>query len=243
MDDLPGAKHILIVDDDEVSREVLAVLFASEGYAVSVVADGDEALAAIEGDGPGLVLTDVQMPGISGPALAEGVRRGCRGPVRVMAMSGSQPPAARLAGYDGFLLKPFTVEDFEAALQGGAEIEEIAPADKAAMLDEAAYKKLCAAMAPAQVKAMFAFCLDDAAMRIERMRGFEEAGDDAGFRKEAHTIAGGCGMVGAVELKGLARSMEAGGLGESRTYRPAAMLAEFVLASERLRRMLDTYAG
>jgi HPt (histidine-containing phosphotransfer) domain-containing protein len=60
-------------------------------------------------------------------------------------------------------------------------------------------------------------------------------GDDAAYRREAHAIKGGCGMVGAKELQKLATSMEEQGIDATNHV---ATHEEFVLAVERLRRIL-----
>jgi HPt (histidine-containing phosphotransfer) domain-containing protein len=64
-------------------------------------------------------------------------------------------------------------------------------------------------------------------------------GDDAAYRREAHAIKGGCGMVGASELQNLAASLETRGLNDT-DY--VSSLDEFTLACERLRRMLVAHA-
>jgi HPt (histidine-containing phosphotransfer) domain-containing protein len=66
------------------------------------------------------------------------------------------------------------------------------------------------------------------------MRQAASSGDDAAYRKEAHAIKGGCGMVGAVELQRLATSMEERGLCDD----DVATLDEFMVSLERLRRIL-----
>jgi diguanylate cyclase (GGDEF)-like protein/PAS domain S-box-containing protein len=57
---------LLIVDDNEPNRDVLSRRLRQRGYAVSVAADGAEALALIERSAFDLVLLDVEMPGMSG---------------------------------------------------------------------------------------------------------------------------------------------------------------------------------
>ena len=96
--------QLMIVDDDEVSREVLCLLVEAEGYGVTAVESGDAALAAVEdGARPDAILTDMQMPGITGTALAEALRAVCPA-ARLIGMSASGDGAA---GFDGFLRKPF----------------------------------------------------------------------------------------------------------------------------------------
>ena len=64
--------QILVVDDDDVSREVLALLLQRMGYAVETAESGDAALLHLQTTNllPQLVLTDLQMPGTTGSELA-----------------------------------------------------------------------------------------------------------------------------------------------------------------------------
>ncbi len=63
---------ILIAEDDDAVRSVLVRSLTREGFGVVETFDGAEALRAIEGarEVPDLLLTDVAMPGLSGPDLA-----------------------------------------------------------------------------------------------------------------------------------------------------------------------------
>jgi CheY-like chemotaxis protein len=227
-------QRILIIDDDELSRELLVMLLDSDGYATSSAASGDEALAGpIATD---IILTDMQMPGLCGDPLGARLRE-VHGPsVRVIAMSGSEVAPAQRAHYDGFLLKPFAVADLEALLADEAILKEEA---EGVVLDAATYANLLAAMTPKQVADMFEFCLADAEKRLKRMAGAVAAGDDALYRREAHTIKGGCGMLGALELKEIAGTMETRGLpgdgNETGNIRD-----RFIDATARLRRILET---
>jgi CheY-like chemotaxis protein/HPt (histidine-containing phosphotransfer) domain-containing protein len=108
----------LVIDDDEMSRELLIVLLEAEGYAVDSAQSGEEALAQLSESHHvyDVILTDLQMPGVAGTELAKQLRRACGPRPLLLAISGSQPPAADLAPYDGFLLKPFRVEAIATAL-------------------------------------------------------------------------------------------------------------------------------
>jgi adenylate cyclase len=57
---------ILIVDDNEANRDILATRLATQGYALYQAADGEEALAAAKSVLPDLILLDVMMPKING---------------------------------------------------------------------------------------------------------------------------------------------------------------------------------
>lgn len=68
---------VLVVDDDEALRVILARTLADAGYPVLAAADGEEALAlahAVQGQ-LGLVITDIQMPNMDGLTLAESLAR------------------------------------------------------------------------------------------------------------------------------------------------------------------------
>jgi HPt (histidine-containing phosphotransfer) domain-containing protein len=87
---------------------------------------------------------------------------------------------------------------------------------------------------PPQLKQLYTLCLADAEHRIETMRQAVFADNNNAFKREAHAIKGGCGMVGALELQTLATSMEERGLSDDHV----ASLKEFIVACERLRGML-----
>lgn len=57
---------ILVVDDNQVNRNLLSHILTREGYAVQEVRDGAQALAAVANDPPALILLDIMMPGIDG---------------------------------------------------------------------------------------------------------------------------------------------------------------------------------
>jgi len=69
-------KHrILVVDDDESTRECIAELLVSHGYEVSTAEDGFDALLQLTREPPDVVISDLNMPGMSGFELLPVVRR------------------------------------------------------------------------------------------------------------------------------------------------------------------------
>jgi two-component system NtrC family response regulator len=66
--------RILVVDDDESLRRVTQFQLEQAGYHVSIASDGNQALAVLQKAPFNLVLTDLQMPGISGVELLKKVR-------------------------------------------------------------------------------------------------------------------------------------------------------------------------
>ena len=87
--EMPDAKiNLLIVDDDSVLRNSLAYIFTNLGHTVRSAEDGFSALAAIRQQVPDILLSDLNMPGMSGFELLSVVRR--RFPaIQAIAMSGA----------------------------------------------------------------------------------------------------------------------------------------------------------
>lgn len=69
---------ILIVEDDLFLSSITATRLEREGYTVSVVTDGEQALAALEKETPHLILLDIVMPGMSGFDVLKKVRAEAR---------------------------------------------------------------------------------------------------------------------------------------------------------------------
>ncbi|WP_158943487.1 response regulator [Granulicella sp. S190] len=239
--------RILIVDDDELSREVLTLLTEGEGYEVEAVDSGDAALLHLRQarQVPEVVLTDLQMPGTAGDELARQLRGLCGVETLLLAMSGSELEEGVGSEFDGFLLKPFTMDMLTGTLVNGrgestrgqkATSLSLLPdrATPPTVLNEDTYAKLAGSMRASQLDQLFTLCLKDVEDRIRRMRKAASDGDSAAYRREAHAVKGGCGMVGAVELQSLATSMEERGLCDD----DVATLDEFMVAWERLRRIL-----
>jgi two-component system cell cycle sensor histidine kinase/response regulator CckA len=115
------AVTILLVDDEEPLRKVVKRMLEAAGMSVREAASGEEALAlfAKEGEHLDLVLTDLEMPGMDGLALAAQLAE--RSAVKVLFMSGFSEQAARgpitLERGVNFLQKPFGAADLRALLR------------------------------------------------------------------------------------------------------------------------------
>jgi CheY-like chemotaxis protein len=104
----PLGKIVLVVDDEDAVREVLALHLAQAGYRVETAADGFQALALAAAEPrPAAVLLDLQMPGPDGWHL---LKRFPDVPVIVTTGTGLTPEWAASEGCAGFLRKPVTRE-------------------------------------------------------------------------------------------------------------------------------------
>jgi two-component system, OmpR family, response regulator len=78
---MPG-EHLLIVDDEDNLRSMLAAALRHHGFEVSTVANGRDALAAVAEDSPDLVVLDVMLPDLDGFEVCRRMRAdGHRTPV------------------------------------------------------------------------------------------------------------------------------------------------------------------
>ena len=88
----PSKHQILVVDDDLSVRTTLTMLLEASGYEVTTAADGFEALALLQAQLPDVLLSDLNMPEMSGFELLSNVRQ--RFPkLSVVAMSGAYETA------------------------------------------------------------------------------------------------------------------------------------------------------
>jgi len=107
---LGKAYEILVVDDSEITREMLASALARIGMRVSEAADGREALEMLLQHRPDLIVTDLEMPVMDGFELLQRVRAsaGLRDiPVVVVSSRGQQPDKVRASqlGADSYIVK------------------------------------------------------------------------------------------------------------------------------------------
>jgi len=213
-------RTVMVIDDDEISLALISLLLETEGYGVIQAGGGIRALEMLAslppGSSPDVLLADLRMPGLSGPALAAEFRRAAP-MAKVLAMSAT-PDAAE--GYDAFLKKPLETTALRAVLNGhaGAELIEAA-GEHAPALDEAVYQKMSRMMPPGALSEVYEACLKDARAREQEMRAAAGAGDLASVRRIAHTLKGSAGMVGAGRLTTCAAELELGSYEEEQLFK------------------------
>ena len=108
--------RVLVVDDDDDMRALVASALSSDGYRVTEARDGSDALdmMRITGRVPDAIVTDVCMGDVSGLSLLAALRdEGCMTPIIVMTAFGDEQvrgEALRL-GADAIFDKPIDIED------------------------------------------------------------------------------------------------------------------------------------
>lgn len=126
--DPSGQFRILIVDDREENREVLAAFHQMFGLDTRLVASGEEAVQCFKAWRPHLIWMDILMPGMTGDEAQRLIRKeaGELQPVIIAVTAGAfEEHRTRFLheGFDGFISKPYTQGDLAAILRTHLKIE------------------------------------------------------------------------------------------------------------------------
>jgi CheY-like chemotaxis protein len=115
--------RVLVVDDSEVIRRLIAVNLELEGFEVFLAEDGEECLEVIETVAPDVITLDVVMPRMDGFATAARLRAGaatCSLPIVMVTACAQDSDRARgrELGVDAYLTKPFDPADLVKVVRG-----------------------------------------------------------------------------------------------------------------------------
>lgn len=112
---------LLLVDDDKNTLDGLIRILRLEGYPVSGVLSGSDALRLLSEKNFDVMITDMNMPGMDGLTLIHEVRK-TRGDVAIVIVTADS--SAKMAlhagenpGYDHYLTKPVNIEELKTVLE------------------------------------------------------------------------------------------------------------------------------
>jgi two-component system response regulator PilR (NtrC family) len=123
--------NILIVDDEQSYRQLLSLVFESDGHAVKTAMNGREALEMLQTEPADVIISDVKMPDMDGIAMLRAVRETQPDLAVVLMTAFASVETAREAfklGADDFIQKPFDVEELKLIVKKALE--------KQALIDE-----------------------------------------------------------------------------------------------------------
>jgi len=231
--DLPT---VLIIDDDMVSREVMATVLTMTGYSIHTAARGEEAVALLEAGTctPEVILMDAQMPGLKGARLVTELR--ARSKASIYAMSGSDVPDDLRKAVDGHLSKPFGAEALQQLMEQHHPVAAAEPGEDAPVINQETLAQLRGMMPDAAVREIYAAVVEDLDKRAQALQRAMAAGDTQEIQRIGHSIKGGCGMAGALQAARLGARLEARG---DQLDNVPALLLELKAAGRNLRRMLE----
>jgi len=120
--------RVLVVDDEQSMRNVLAIALQQEGYEVVTAEDGAAARRELEARSVDLVVSDIRMPGLDGIEVLRFAREHAPGTevilVTAHASTDSAVEALRLGAYD-YVVKPFDIDELKVTVQRALEVKEL----------------------------------------------------------------------------------------------------------------------
>lgn len=131
---IPKNTNILVVDDDEVNRLIVAEMAKSIGLEVDSISNPEMVEESIKQNYYSAILTDIQMPGISGYDIVKIVeKRGIATPVIAITANSTinDPEHFTSMGFSGYLIKPFVEDDLFNALAPLVGVEKRVKAERA----------------------------------------------------------------------------------------------------------------
>ena len=117
---------ILIIEDSRSQQVLITRFLEQSGHEVTAVADGRDGLSAAkqEDNRFDLVVTDIVLPSMDGIQLIQQIRKFCKFPIGIIAMSGGSQNSvmtnletAKIAGADAVLAKPFKKQQLTEKVQ------------------------------------------------------------------------------------------------------------------------------
>jgi CheY-like chemotaxis protein len=227
---------VLIIDDDMVSREVMATVLTMSGYTIHTAAQGEEAIALLDSGTckPEVVLMDTQMPGLRGRALVDALRT--RSNASIYAMSGSDVPEDVRRAVDGHLSKPFGPHALQQLMEQHHVPQVVVDEPEAPVVKAESLAQLRGMMPESAVREIFDAVVTDLERRQAALRKALAIGDMAEIRRIGHAIKGGCGLAGAMQAMRIGARLEAIG---DYPGNGSALLGELETARLNLKRMLE----
>lgn len=136
------AQHILLVEDEESISRPLAFLLEREGYRITVVDDGADALTSFAAAQPDLILLDLMLPSLSGTEVCRSIRLTSQVPIIMLTAKDSEIDivVGLELGADDYITKPYSTRELlarvRAALRRSGSVEEERENLDAFVLDE-----------------------------------------------------------------------------------------------------------
>ena len=210
----PGPARILVAEDNPLNQEVLLLLLRQLGYVAESVANGAEAVDAVARADYDLVLMDCEMPVMDGFAATASIRRreagGRRVPIVAVTAHALESERQRClaVGMDDWLVKPLGAGPLRAVLERWLAGPTSAAEERLDPDVWAGLWRIEAGGQPGTVAHLVNLFLEDAAVRLTRMRAALASADGPALARQAHAFKGGCRQVGAVGLEMIAVRLE-----------------------------------
>ena len=218
--------RILLAEDNITNQIVITKLLEKLGCHADAVANGLEAVRALETTPYDLVLMDVQMPEMDGFEATAIIRDPSSNvadhDIPIIAMTAHALEGDRerclAAGMDGYVSKPVTADKLVQALQRHLDAPKELPSQpktEPGSVQEMAFDRSRLAWNLANDEELIALAIEtflaDAPRHVQNMQQAIKAGDADATRRAGHALKGASGTVGAIQLQELAAQLEQAG--------------------------------
>ncbi|HEX3885760.1 MAG TPA: PAS-domain containing protein [Stellaceae bacterium] len=214
--------RVLVAEDNKINQQLARMLLGKAGHIADIVENGEEAVAAVRTGDYDVVLMDVQMPVLDGIEATRLIRalEPPRSTVPIIAVTAHAMAGAReqylASGMDGYLSKPLDPSALLRALDAcaasgqpmAATVDRAEPACDA-VFDADAIATLEKYLPGAQVDELLTMFVDQIDGQVAPIRSAAALRNLAELGREAHSLAGSTGNIGASRLSRLARELEA----------------------------------
>ncbi|RMD83120.1 MAG: response regulator, partial [Chloroflexi bacterium] len=216
-----SALRVLVAEDNEINQQVTLQLLRVLGHQVTVVANGREALHAVQHGQFDVVLMDLQMPEMDGEeatchirALGNRIRQ-----PRIIALTAYAFAGIRerclAAGMDGFLNKPVRLHDLRDALHPPTDqrdqMAHSIATDGELVIDCATFNELLTALGGNQIETRlttYELIRREFQQQLDQVTVAIAQRDREQVRQIAHRLKGGARQVGAVLVAAAAQALE-----------------------------------
>jgi PAS domain S-box-containing protein len=244
-------RNVLLVDDNQINRDVARLVLQREGYTIISVCDGMEAVATAATSQYDLILMDVQMPGMDGIEATRLIRtqeqQAGRPRVPIIAMTANAMVGMREtyleAGMDDYVSKPYVpMTLLETAARWSGTAGPIPPVNTLPavplnmpieddlntepVLDRTVLEGLLSFTSVEEFTDLVQTFIRTGQQRGDRMRQQLVEGDWTTLRREAHSMISLAGNLGTTRLRILAQRIEMAVI-EERHEDAASLLERF----------------
>jgi len=216
--------RILVAEDNVVNQRVIQALIARLGHRCDVVANGIEAIEAIQRAPYDVILMDARMPEMDGIEATQAIRRlpAPAGAIPIFACTAnvmaSDAGLYLQAGMNGVIAKPIRKHELEAILapvrptSPGPTAEPAAraptPRDPLGELDEDVLAELVRAIGPEAVKTIVVQLRGDVRRHLDEIAAALDRRDTGALLRPAHVLSSTLGSFGITGLAALAVEIE-----------------------------------
>lgn len=221
--------RVLVAEDNKINQQLAAMLLKNAGHLVDIAENGAAAVAAVEASEYDVVVMDVQMPVLDGIEAADRIRNlpPPKNAVPIIAVTAHAMAGARerylAAGMDGYLSKPLDPAALLRVLdEVGRAPQENQAEDRPgetggaprnvstdAALDEDKLAELAQHLPEARIRELLLLFLAQLDEQVPRIAALAGASDWPAVKREAHTLTGSAGNIGAARIHRIARALEA----------------------------------